>query len=61
MTAVPLPGVAGLAGQEVGRSLVLHALREPQQHPGIIVLCMLSGTADSILHKIRLDFLYRTP
>lgn len=37
VTAVPLPGVTWPAGQEVGRPLVLHSLREPQQHSGVVV------------------------
>ena len=37
MAAVPLPGVAWPAGQEVGRPLVLHPLGEPQEHPGVVV------------------------
>lgn len=37
VTAVPLPGVTWPAGEEVGRPLVLHSLREPQQHSGVVV------------------------
>lgn len=42
VTAVPLPAVPGAAGQEVGRALVLHPLREPQQHPHVVV-CGFGG------------------
>lgn len=34
---MPLPAVAGLAGQEIGRALVLDALWEAQQHPHVVV------------------------
>lgn len=37
VTAVPLPGVSGSAGQEVGRPLILHPLSEPQQNSGVII------------------------
>ena len=37
VTAVPLPGVARPAGEEVGRALVLDSLGEPQQHAGVVV------------------------
>lgn len=37
MAAVPFPGIARFAGQEVSSALVLHALGEPQQHPGVVV------------------------
>lgn len=37
MAAVPLPGIAWPARQEVGRALVLDALWEAQQHPGVII------------------------
>lgn len=37
VTAVPLPGVAWPAGEEVGCPLVLHSLGEPQQHSGVVV------------------------
>lgn len=42
VAAVPLPAVPGAAGQEVGRALVLHPLREPQQHPHVVV-CGFGG------------------
>lgn len=42
VTAVPFPAVPGAAGQEVGRALVLHPLREPQQHPHVVV-CGFGG------------------
>lgn len=44
MTAVPLPGVSRFTGQEVGRSLILHPLREPQQNSGFIILGVTSRT-----------------
>lgn len=37
VTAVPLPGVTGLAGYEVGGSLVLHPLSKSQQNPGVVI------------------------
>lgn len=37
VTAVPLPGVTGLAGYEVGGSLVLHPLSKSQQDPGVVI------------------------
>lgn len=37
MAAVPFPGVARPAGKEVGGSLVLDSLREPQQHTRVVV------------------------
>lgn len=37
MAAVPLPGVAWSARQEVRRALVLHSLWEAQQHPRVII------------------------
>lgn len=37
VAAVPLPGVARPVGQKVSRSLVSDSLREPQQHPGVVV------------------------
>lgn len=37
VTAVPLPGVTGFAGYEVGGSLVLHPLSKSQQNPGVVI------------------------
>lgn len=37
MAAVPFPAVAWPAGKEVGGSLVLDSLREPQQHTRVVV------------------------
>lgn len=46
VAAVPLPGVARFAGQEVGCALVLHPLGEPQQDPGVVVRRVSGGAAE---------------
>lgn len=54
MTAVPLPGVTRSVRHEIGRSLVLHPLREPQQNPDIIVcgLVIIGGAEDREIYKV---------
>lgn len=46
VAAVPFPAVPGTAGQEVSCALVLHPLREAQQHPHVVV-CGFGGVGSA--------------
>lgn len=46
VTAVPFPGVSRSAGKKVCGSLILDALREPQQDSGVVISCVCSWTEE---------------